>query len=395
MITIFMNNHFGKLGIKPEFLEIIEREGFSQPTSIQNRAIPQILLGKDVVGTAATGSGKTLAYCIPMLQKVEKGGGLQGVVLVPTRELAKQVYSVFQTFSENKSLNILLSYGGGAIKSQKDEISLVDVLILTPGRLIEFLKEDIVEFSNLKMLVLDEADSMFQSQFFDEMDFILHNMPRKKQVLLFSATISKEVYMKVKKWLKNPLRITIEKYVSPKKLKQTYYQVEANQKLSLLSHLLKMERAGLSLVFTNRQDTAEFLAKNIRIDGIIVKAIHGDMAQGKRNRIIKEFSEQKFDVLISTDIAARGLDIEGITHIYNYNIPKHDEKYIHRIGRTARMGESGKVINFISKDDILPFVQVMRAHDISLLRKDLPEFEEVVVKKDFSKKKYRAKSKLI
>lgn len=388
-----MKTEFEKLRIKKEILDVINKEGFEQPTSIQNKSIPYVLAGYDLIATAATGSGKTLIYVVGLVQNCTIGGGLQGLVIVPTRELAKQVGEVFNKFTENKPLNVVVSYGGSKVKEQKKNFEDIDILIATPGRVRELIFENILEFSRIKTLVLDEADSLFQGDFEEGTNLILKNMPRKKQTMVFSATIDKETYMKIKHWLKNPIRINVDTYVDPKKLKQVYYEVESNQKLSLLAHLLKTERAGLTLIFTNRQDTAEFLGKNLKDTGLEIQVAHGEMTQGRRNKIIKDFADEKFDVLISTDVAARGLDIENITHIYNYNIPKHHEKYIHRIGRTARAGKKGKVINFISKQDILPFVEVMRKHEIPVIPKELPDFDDIEVKNEFKKKKYKVKNK--
>lgn len=390
-----MENDFGKLRIKGEFIEILDSLNFKCPTSIQNRAIPHILNGNDVIATAATGSGKTLAYVLPMAQKMEFGKGIQGVVIVPTRELAKQVAEVFKTFCDAKGLRVLVSYGGGSIKAQKGTLQDYEIIVATAGRVIEFVKEDVLRFNNLRTLVLDEVDSMFQNQFMDELDYILHNMPRKKQTLMFSATIDKDSYMKVKHWLKKPIRVSVEKYVDAKKLKQVYYGIDSDKKFSLLHHLLKTEKAGLSMIFTNRHDTAEFLVKNLKDVDLDIRAVHGEMTQGKRNKVLKDFAEEKFDVLIATDFAARGLDIDNVTHIYNYNIPKHHEKYIHRIGRTARMGASGKVINLISKQDVDSFLSVMKEHNVYLKPLDLPAFEEIKVKKEFVKKKYHAHIKQV
>ena len=390
-LFIIMIEDFQKLKICEEILKVIEKEGFEAPTSIQNKAIPYILERYDVMVKAATGSGKTLTYAVRLIQNSEKGKGVQGLVIVPTRELAKQVGDVLNRFSEYKPLKIVVSYGGGSLNDQKNNFSDIDILVATSGRVKQLITEDILQFSNLQTLVLDEVDSMFVGQFEEDMDFILRNTPHRKQTMVFSATISKEIYMKVKHWMKNPKRIEADLQISPKKLKQVYYDVEPNQKLSLLSYLLKVEKAGLIMVFVNRQDTAEFLSKNLKQTGLEVEVIHGDMIQGKRNRIIKDFHEQKFDVLIATDMVARGIDMDAVSHIYNYNIPKFSDKYIHRIGRTARAGHEGKVINFISKVDQESFIHILQEYKISMQRKDLPKFEEVAIKKKLVKKKYKVK----
>lgn len=386
-----MIEDFQKLRIIPEILQVIEEEGFEQPTTIQNKSIPFILTKYDVVVKAATGSGKTLAYAVRLIQNSVQGAGVQGLVIVPTRELAKQVGEVLQKFSKYKPLNIAISYGGASLNDQKNNFNEIDILVATSGRVKQLIREDILEFSNLKTLVLDEVDSMFVGQFEEDMDYILRNTPHRKQTLVFSATINKEIYLKVKHWMKNPKRVEADLQISPKKLKQVFYEVESNQKLSLLSHLLKTEKAGLIMVFVNRQDTAEFLSKNLKQTGLEIEVIHGDIISGKRNRIIKDFHEQKFDVLIATDMVARGIDLDAVTHIYNYNIPKFTEKYIHRIGRTARAGNEGKVINFVSKNEIEYFTEILKEYKIYMSRKELPKFEEIQIKKEQIKKKYKVK----
>lgn len=386
-----MIQDFERLKIRQEILKVIEKEGFEAPTAIQNRSIPYIIAGGDVVVKAATGSGKTLAYAVQLIQCSVKGNGVQGLVIVPTRELAKQVGDVLNKFSEYKSLNIVVSSGGSGIKEQKNTFSDIDILVATPGRVKQLISEDILEFSKLNTLVLDEVDNMFVGQFEEDMAYILRNMPRKKQTLVFSATINKEIYMKVKYWLKDPKRVEAELQISPKKLKQVFYEVEPNHKLSLLSYLLVSEKAGLIMVFVNRQDTAEFLANNLKQTGLEIEVIHGDMIQGKRNRIIKDFHDEKFDVLICTDMVARGIDMDAVSHIYNYNIPKFGDKYIHRIGRTARATHEGKVINFVSKGESDSLREIMTEYKISMQRKDLPKFEDLKVKKELVKKKYKLK----
>jgi len=382
-----MIEDFIKLGIEGSILQVIEEQGFETPTKIQNKAIPQIYAGKNIIATAATGSGKTLVYATRVIQNCRPGYGLQALILVPTRELAKQVGEQLKLYSKYKPLNIMVSFGGGNIKTQKEELSKVDILVGTPGRISDYIEQGLFLLGYIKTLVLDEVDSMIRNEFQADIKYILDTTPKKKQTLVFSATISKDVYKLLKETIKDSQLIAVDRQVDPRKLKQYYYEVVKEKKVSLLSHLLKNERAGLSIIFVNRQDTADFLVKNLRKTGLEFGIIHGDQTQGKRNRIIKDFANQKFDVLIATDMAARGLDIEDITHIYNYNIPKHSEKYMHRIGRTARAGAKGKVINFISKDDLMPFLDIMRDHKIPVISKELPHFENVELKVEYKKKK--------
>lgn len=283
----------------------------------------------------------------------------------------------------------MVSYGGGSLKDQKTKLSGVDILVGTPGRISDYVEQDLFQLGHLKTVVLDEVDSIIQKQFAHELDYILETTPKRKQTIVLSATISKDIYEIVKKRMYNPKRITIEKESNPKTLKHYYIEVDTDKKLSLLYHLLKTQRAGLSLIFTNRQDTAEFLGKNLKGTGLDIKVLHGEMTQGKRNKIIGDFEDEKFDVLICTDVVARGLDIANISHVYNYNIPKFTEKYIHRAGRSARAGANGKVISLISKADVKSFLEVMIEFDIYVSQMDLPKFEEIKVKKEYKAKKPR------
>lgn len=379
---------FTKLGIEGSILQVIEEQGFVSPTKIQNKAIPEVYAGKNIIATAATGSGKTFVFASRVLQIARPGYGLQAIIMVPTRELAKQVGEQFKLFAKYKPLNIMITYGGANVKSQKEDLENVDVLVGTPGRISDFLEQDLFLLGKVKCVVLDEVDAMIRNEFQADIKYILETTPKKKQTLVFSATIDKDMYKLLKHQIKDSKLIAVEKTVDPKKLKQNYYMIEKDKKYSLLSHLLEHERAGLSIIFVNRQDMAEFLQKNLRKNtSLEYESIHADMTQGKRNRIIKDFANQKFDVLITTDMAARGLDIEGVTHIYNYQLPAHTEKYIHRIGRTARAGASGKVINLVCQDELENLAETVRNHRISVIEKELPHFEEITPKFEVKKKK--------
>jgi ATP-dependent RNA helicase DeaD len=379
---------FTKLGIEGSILQVIEEQGFVSPTKIQNKAIPEVYAGKNIIATAATGSGKTLVFATRVLQIARPGYGLQAIIMVPTRELAQQVGEQFKLFAKYKPLNIMITYGGANVKTQKEDLQNVDVLIGTPGRISDFLEQDLFLVGKVKCVVLDEVDAMIRNEFQADIKFILETTPKKKQTLVFSATIDKEMYKLLKNTIKDSKLIAVERTVDPRKLKQNYYKVDKESKFSLLSHIVEQERAGLSIIFVNRQDYAEFLIKNLRKTNpsLHFEAIHSDMTQGKRNRLIRDFASQKFDILITTDMAARGLDIEGVTHIYNYQLPSHTEKYIHRIGRTARAGASGKVINLVTDDEVQRLTEIVKSHKISVMEKELPHFDIIVPKFQIKKK---------
>jgi len=370
---------FEKLGVSWGIVEEINKRGFTKPTEIQKKAIPWALKNKNVIVAAPTGSGKTLVYGVRVIQNSSLGKGLQNVVVVPTRELANQVQRELQTFAELRHLKVLSIATGTPTSAQYDKILESEILIATPGKLIDHIEKNGLNLTNIKTLVLDEADTLISTEFKEQTIKIIEKIPRTRQTILTSATINQEVAKLCNKYMRNPVKVFAGTQVDSKKLKQCLYEVEAKQKLSLLIHLLNKEQAGLTMIFTNRTETAEFVGKNIKkFTNLKVGVIHGDLGQGKRNKIISEFSDEKMDILVATDIAARGLDFENITHIYNYNIPAEDKKYIHRIGRTARAGRTGKVINLVGEKDVNHLINIMKENKISIMRQEVPKNLEII-----------------
>ena len=382
---------FSHLSLPQPLMRVIEERKYAQPTSIQNKSIPYILEGKNVIVQSATGSGKTLCFAAQIVNVVEPGYGVQALVLVPTKELAKQLHKELEDFSKHKMLKIVSTFGGAAYKEHKEEIYGADVIIGTTGRISDFVEQGIFELGRIKTVVIDEADELFlSSQFLSELEFILKQCPKVSQKVVCSATIPKDATQLIKHYIKEPKRIVADSYVNPKKLKQLIYQVEQDKKYSLLVHMLTYEQMGLTIIFCNRQDTAEWLAKNLKsVLDLDIKLLHGETSPGKRTKILQDFREQKFDLLVTTDIAARGLDVEHISHVFNYTIPKSPDKYIHRIGRTARAGAQGKVINFVSNADAPAFIEILKEHDIFPIFRDSPQFEQVEIKKEYTQKKNR------
>ncbi len=368
---------FRKLGLSEELLKLLEKEGFRKPSEIQEKVIPLVLQGKDVIGGSATGSGKTLAFGAGIIERIKKEKGLQILILTPTRELAEQVGNVFTKFSEYKELNVAIVYGGVSINHQITALRHSEIVVGTPGRIIDHMERGTINFSDLKVLVLDEADRMLDMGFIHDVEKIIKNCPKERQTLLFSATISGDIEHIASRHMKNPVTISVESYVDPSKLKQIYYDVEKNQKFSLLVHLLKREKHNLVMVFCNTRHNTDFIGRNLGNLGVDVLAIHGGLTQQKRNRIMEKFHETKVYVLVCTDIAARGLDIPGISHIYNYDIPKTSKDYIHRIGRTARAGKEGIAINLLSDRDYENFRNVLKDESLYIEKVELPEIETV------------------
>ncbi|HEB47031.1 MAG TPA: DEAD/DEAH box helicase [Candidatus Pacearchaeota archaeon] len=358
-------------------MKLLEKAGFRKPSEIQKKVIPLVLQGKDVIGGSATGSGKTLAFGAGIIERIKKEKGLQVLILTPTRELAEQVGNAFTRFSEYKQLMVAIVYGGISINHQIRDLRNSEIVVGTPGRIIDHMERGTINFSDLKILVLDEADRMLDMGFVHDVEKIIKNCPKERQTLLFSATISGDVEHIASRHMKNPETISVEPYVDPAKLKQTYYDIPKNLKFSLLVHLLKKEKHGLVMVFCNTRHNTNFIGRNLRNLGMDVLAIHGGLTQQKRNRIMEKFNKNKVYVLVCTDIAARGLDIGGVSHIYNYDIPKTSKDYIHRIGRTARAGKEGIAINIISDRDYDNFSNVLKDSSLNIEKAETPEVEVV------------------
>ena len=370
---------FRKLGISEPIIRVIQEEKFETPSEIQEKSIPLILAGKDVIAGSATGSGKTLAFSAVIIKNCERRRGIQALVLTPTRELAEQDANSLKKFSKHAPLEIASVYGGVSINPQISQLRRADVVVGTPGRILDHLQRNTLDLRNVKILVLDEADRMFDMGFKKDVEKIIRNCPSHRQTLLFSATISQEVVDISKRHLKNPVEVSAEVYVDPSKLIQIYYDTENHLKFSLLVHFLKNEKSDLAMIFCNTQRNTDFIAKNLKLSGINALAIHGGFSQEKRSHTMEQFHSKNVKVLVCTDVASRGLDIKGISHIYNYDIPKDSKDYIHRIGRTARAGKDGKVINIVAQRDYDNFNKVVNTPDITITNEKTPFVEQIRV----------------
>lgn len=370
---------FEKFGLSHELLNVIKELGFTEPTQIQGISIPLIMEGVDVIGESATGSGKTLAFGCGIVEHVVPHGGLQALILTPTRELTEQVRSSLSRFSHKKNLSIISVYGGVAIGPQIHNLSKAEVVVATPGRLLDHLQRKTINLSKIKLLVLDEADRMFDMGFIEDVEKIIKACPADRQTLFFSATISAKIKSLANRYMKKPVIVSARKYVDPAKLKQIYYDVPKNMKLSLLVHLLKDENRGLVMVFCNARRTVDFIVKNLRANRIDAIAIHGGLSQNKRTNTIGLFNNAKVSILVCTDVASRGLHINNVSHIYNYDIPRIAKDYVHRIGRTARAGEEGKVVNLLCDFDYDNFSKVQREYNtFTIVKAEKPIIETVI-----------------
>ena len=372
---------FRKLGIIEPILKSLEEEKFEKPTEVQERTIPLVLAGKDVIAGSATGSGKTLVFGTGIIQESERGRGIQALILTPTRELAEQNAKALNKFSRYKPLRIAVVYGGLSISPQIEKLRTADIVVGTPGRLLDHIERRTIRLDMVKTLVLDEADRMLDMGFIDDVEKIIRQCPMKRQTLLFSATITHDVSRLAQRYMKNPVKVSAESYIDPKKLTQVYYNVTDNMKFSLLVHLLKHEKTGLVMVFCNTRKYVDFVARNLNHEGIDAQAIHGGFSQEKRNWTMNQFHSKNVYVLVCTDVAARGLDIKGVSHVYNYDIPGDSNHYIHRVGRTARAGKEGKAINILSPRDYDNFRRVLGDESLNIHKAEMPHIRRVFMKR--------------
>ena len=371
---------FKKLGIIEPVLKAIDEEKFDKPTEIQIKAIPLVLDGKDIIAGSATGSGKTLVFGSGIIQRAVQGKGIQALILTPTRELAEQIRAELVKFSKYKPLQVVAVYGGLSINPQIESLKTADVVVGTPGRLIDHLERRTIRLAEVRTLVIDEADRMFDMGFIDDVRKIIRHCPEDRHTMLFSATINYDVFHLAQKHMKDPVEVSVENFVDPRKLKQVYYDVTDQTKFSTLVHLLRNEKAGLVMVFCNSRKGTDFVANNLKAAGVEADSIHGGLTQDRRNSIMKKFHSKNVYVLVCTDVAARGLDIKGVSHIYNYDIPMEAKQYIHRIGRTARAGKEGKAVNLIANRDYDNFTKVLKEFQVDITKMKKPYVKMIPIR---------------
>jgi ATP-dependent RNA helicase DeaD len=369
---------FEDLNLNQHLIEQTNKQGFDQLTPIQEKCIPEIIKLNDVVGQAETGSGKTIAFCLPILEKIKPGNGLQTIVLTPTRELCIQVTDVFQTFGKKLDVTTTSVYGGVGINPQIKKIKTSEIVVATPGRMLDHLRRRTIDIRNIRFLILDETDKMLEMGFIHDVEKIISYTPKNRNTLMFSATIMRDVKRLMHKHLKDPVVIKTKSQVDKSKLHQIFYDIyDKKDKFSILVHLLKHETSDLAIVFCATRKEADLISKNLKKQGILASAIHGGMTQNQRTISLDKLKKEKTDVLVATDVAARGLDIKNVSHIYNYDVPKTPTEYIHRIGRTARAGEKGVAITLLTRPDHDNFRRVQSDDELKINRTEIPEFKKV------------------
>ncbi len=363
------------LNLSPNLLRTIKDLGYTELTPIQEKCIPEIRQGKDVVGQSSTGSGKTVAFGLPIIEKIEPSKGIQSLILTPTRELCVQVTDAINILGKYMHVKATSVYGGVGIEPQIQAIKKADIVVGTPGRIIDHIQRRTINFENVKILVLDEADRMFDMGFIEDVEFIISKVPKKRQTLLFSATVPNEIHRLVEKHLRSPVIVKTQTHVAKHLLKQIYYDVRQAEKFSLLVHLLKKSSNGFALVFCATRREANVVGRNLSAQGIRAMTIHGGLTQGRRLDAIEALKKGTINVLVATDVAARGLDIRNVSHVYNYDVPKTSDEYVHRIGRTARAGEEGDAVTILTERDYDNFRNVLRDRNLDVIKTDKPEFE--------------------
>jgi ATP-dependent RNA helicase RhlE len=375
---------FEKLGLDPALIKSLNVQQLTVATPIQEQAIPVILEGKDVLGIAKTGSGKTASYALPLLQNLKgiesKNRHISALVMVPTRELAVQVSDVIKTFSKalDKPLITMPVYGGVSINPQMMKMNTVDVLVATPGRLIELIEANAVVLKDCKILVLDEADKMLSMGFKEEMDAVLYHLPRKKQNLLFSATLNREVKNIEEGLLNNPVVIEIEEEDQDYSLiKQLGYRVTEEKKGVLLRHLIEEHDMQQVLIFCSSTYQVDHVNDKLNTNGIKSKAIHGKKAQGVRNNNLADFKNSATTgvrCLVTTDLLSRGIDIEFLPYVINYELPRSPKDYIHRIGRTGRAENPGTAISLVTKEEASHMRVIQKKTNLKVWMEDAPQW---------------------
>ncbi|MFZ5942815.1 MAG: DEAD/DEAH box helicase [Bacillota bacterium] len=370
---------FNELAISKKILSAIEDMGFEQTTPIQGKAIPIALEGNDVIGQAQTGTGKTAAFAIPVLEVVTDEPSVQGLILTPTRELCIQVAEELAKIGKNTGKTALPIYGGQDIDRQIKALKKKpQIIIATPGRLMDHMDRRTVKLNNLRIVVLDEADEMLNMGFLEDIEKILGECPTERQTMMFSATMKREIELLANRFMNNPRLVKVESQeMTVPQIEQHFYEVLERQKLDALSRLLDLQTPELGLVFNRTKKRVDELTDSLQKRGYLAEGIHGDLSQRQRDSVMSKFRNKQIEILVATDVAARGLDITGVTHVYNYDIPLDIDSYVHRIGRTGRAGQTGLAVTFVEPREFGHLRNIERTIKRKITRQQLPTLAEV------------------
>lgn len=376
-----MIEKFEDLQIKEAILQAINDMGFEEPTPIQKEAIPVAMSGKDMIGQAQTGTGKTAAFGIPALEQVDESlRHPQVLILSPTRELAIQVAEELNKMAQHTEIQALPIYGGQDIGRQFRSLRKnPQIIVATPGRLMDHMDRKSISFDHVKMVILDEADEMLNMGFVDDINKILSAVPEERQTLLFSATMPKAIRELAETYLTEPTLIRMKPtQVTMDLIEQYYIEVQDRQKFDVLCRLLDMQAPELAIVFGRTKRRVDEVTEALKKRGYMAEGIHGDLSQQKRDSVIRQFREGTIDILVATDVAARGLDISGVTHVYNYDLPQDPESYVHRVGRTGRAGKAGVAMTFVIPREIEHLHAIERLTKRKIARRKAPSLGEVL-----------------
>ena len=375
---------FRELGLTDKSIEALKSKGFEEPTEIQRRAIPLLLKeGTEIVGQAQTGTGKTAAFALPILETVKENGKVQALILVPTRELASQVSEEMSSLRGERRLEIAPIYGGASMSQQLRKLKRgVEIVVGTPGRILDHISRSSLILSELEFLVLDEADEMLDMGFIDDIEAVLRAVPEKRRMLLFSATMPPAIMKLASSFMKNPEIIRTQKQdTAALSTDQIYYEVRESDKLEALTRIIDRESDFYGVVFCRTKLQCDEIGQKLHDRGYDAAALHGDLSQREREAILHKMKEHQISILVATDVAARGLDIQDLTHVINYSIPQDPEIYIHRVGRTGRAGKNGTAITFITPSEARKFAYIRKAARTDIRKEEVPAAEEIIEKK--------------
>lgn len=371
---------FEELVLSKEILHAVSDLGYEEATPIQSEAIPVIMAGNDIIGQAQTGTGKTAAFGIPAIELIDiQNKNTQVLVLCPTRELAVQVAEEMNKLSKYLKISIHPVYGGQSIDRQLKILRKgVQIIIGTPGRIIDHIERGSIELNQLKMVVLDEADEMLDMGFREDIELILKQAPKQRQTVLFSATMAKPILELTKRFQHNPINIkVIHEVLTVANTEQIYFEVKRNNKLEALTRLIDINNLKLSLVFCNTKRGVDELVEQLKVRGYSVDGLHGDIKQSGREKVLDHFRKGRIEILVATDVAARGLDIEKVEAVFNYDMPQDEEYYVHRIGRTGRAGQSGKAFTFVSGKEMFKLRDIQKYIKTKIKLLPIPSFDDV------------------
>lgn len=375
-----MNNEFSQLNLHPQLVQAVTALGYTAPTQIQADVIPLLLAGGDVIGQAQTGTGKTAAFALPILQNLTSdAAAVQSLVLAPTRELALQVAQAFEMYGSNQQVKVLAVYGGQAYDRQIRQLRRgVDVVVGTPGRLLDLIERKVLDLSAVRTVVLDEADEMLSMGFIDDIEAILKETPATRQTALFSATLPPAIRTLAGKYMHEPKAVTVQrKQMTVAAIEQRYYLINEQDKLAALTRLFEAEAPTSAIIFVRTRLSAGELANELTVRGFPAEGLHGDLSQDAREQVLNRFRQNQIKVLVATDVAARGLDIDDISHVFNFDLPLDPEVYVHRIGRTGRAGKSGLAISLVTPAEQWRLRKVEIFTKQSVVRTSLPTIEEI------------------